>query len=86
MKKTLLAVVAASLLFARPAVAFDGGQAGQGPGAPFEERKAAILSRIDQRLATLQEVRACVSAATNPEAIRACEGTRGGGTGQVHQR
>ena len=86
MKKILLAVVAASLLFARPAVAFDGGQTGQGSGAPFEERKAAILSRIDQRLATLQEVRACVSAAANPEAIRACVGAHGRGTGQGRQK
>jgi len=85
MRGTLFAVVAASLLFAMPSVAANGGQAGQGSGAPFEQRKAEFLSRIDQRLGRLQEVRACVSAAPTPEALRACMGRHGGETGQEGQ-
>ena len=86
MKRTLFAVIAASLLFAMPSVAANGGQVGQGSGAPFEQRKAEFLSRIDQRLARLQEARACVSAATNPEALRACLPRRGGAAGQGQGR
>jgi hypothetical protein len=86
MKGTLLAVVAASLLFAVPSIAFDGGQAEQGSGATFEQRKSEFLVRIDQRLARLQEVRACVSAAATPEALRACMARQGGETGQNRQR
>jgi len=89
MKRTLFAVIAASLLFAMPSVAANGGQVGQGSGAPFEQRKAEFLSRIDQRLARLQEARACVSGATTPEALRACLPRHGGATGnggQGHQK
>ncbi len=85
MKGTLLAIVAASLLCAAPSIAFDGGQPEQGSGATFEQRKAAFLVRIDQRLARLQEVRACVSAAATPKALRACMGRQGGETGQNRQ-
>jgi len=77
MKATLFVVVAASLLFAVPSIAFDGGQAEQGSGATFEQRKAEFLVRIDQRLARLQEVKACVSAATTPAMLRACMGRPG---------
>ena len=88
MRRALFAVVAASLLFAMPSVAANGGQPVQGSGVPFEQRKAEFLSRIDQRLARLQEARACVSAATTPEALRACLPRPGaaGGRGQNRQR
>ena len=86
MKGILLAIVAASFLFAMPSIAFDGGQAGQGSGATFEQRKAEFLVRIDQRLARLQEVRACVSTAATLEALRTCMGRQGGETGRDRQR
>lgn len=88
MKRALFAVVAASLLCAMPSIAANGGQPGQGSGVPFEQRKAEIVSRIDQRLVRLQEARACVSAAASPEALRACLPRHGGATGQGqgHQR
>ena len=76
MKAPLFAVVAASFLFAVPSIAFDGGQA-EGSGATFEQRKAEFLVRIDQRLARLQEKRACVSGATTPTMLRACMGRPG---------
>ena len=86
MRRTLFAVVAASLLFAMPSIAANGGQTGQGSGAPFEQRKAELLSRIDQRLGRLQQARGCVSAATTPETLRACMPRHGGGTGQGQGR
>ena len=82
MKKTLFALGAATLLFALPALAANGDQSGQGSNVPFEQRKAQILQRIDERLAHMQQVRTCVAAATTPEALRACRGHRGGGAGQ----
>jgi len=82
MKRTLFAVVVAVLLLAMPAIAANGDQTGQGSSVPFEQRKAQFLQRIDERLARLQEARACVAAATTPEALRACLGNHGGGTGQ----
>ena len=88
MKSALFAVIAASLLFVMPSIAANGGQAGQGSGVTFEQRKAEVLSRIDHRLARLQEARGCVSAATTPEALRACLPRPGaaGGRGQNRQR
>ena len=86
MKGALFAVAAASLLFAVPSIAFDGGQAGQGSGATFEQRKAEFLGRIDQRLARLQEVRTCVSAAATPEMLKGCLGRYGVENGQGRQR
>jgi hypothetical protein len=86
MKGTIFAVVAASFLFAMPSIASNGGQAGQSPDTAFEQRKAEFLGSIDQRLARLQEARACVSAATTPEALRACLGKHGGQTGQGRQK
>ena len=97
MKNRLYAVAAVLLLFAAPSVAANGGQPGHGgqsnqggqpsqnTGASFEQRKANILNRIDQRLARLQEVRGCVSAATTPQAMRACMGQQGGEPGQGEQ-
>ena len=82
MKKTLFVVVAATLMFAMPAIAANGDQTGQGSNVPFEQRKAQFLQRLDERLAHLQEVRACVTAATSPEALKACVGNHGGGAGQ----
>jgi len=84
MKGALFAVFTISLLWAVPAFASDGGQPTQGSGMTFEQRKANILTRIDERITRLQEVRTCVAGAVTPEALRACMGRQGGGHG--HQR
>jgi hypothetical protein len=57
-----------------------GGAGGQGQGERFEERKAKVLAKIQER-------QACVQAATNHEAMKACfphegEGGEGRGGGQ----
>jgi hypothetical protein len=82
MKRRVFAIAAALLLFALPSMAFEEGQPAQGSGATFEQRKATLLTGIDQRMARLQEVKACVTAATTPEALRTCMGNARGRTGQ----
>jgi hypothetical protein len=86
--KRIVVVIAALLLFAGQSIAANGSEAGQASGATFEQRKAAVLDRIDQRMARLQEARACVSAATTPEALRTCMPRPAGpmGQGQGRQR
>jgi len=69
-----------------PSIVANGGEAGQASGVSFEQRKAAVLDRIDQRVARLQEAGACVSAATTPEALGACMPMSAGPTGQGQGR
>jgi|APFre7841882654_1041346.scaffolds.fasta_scaffold255285_2 hypothetical protein len=38
----------------------------------IEQRKANLISSIDERINMLQEVRTCVSAAQTPEDLRKC--------------
>jgi hypothetical protein len=40
----------------------------------IEERKAKLISSIDERIKMLQEEKACVSAAKTPEDLRKCRG------------
>jgi len=87
MKKVMLFMVFTIPLFcAVPSFAADAGQPGQDSGMTFEQRKAALLTRIDERITRLQDVRTCVSAATTPEALRSCMGRQGGAPGQGRQR
>jgi hypothetical protein len=85
MKRTLFAVVAASLLFVAPGFSFAQDQEGQSPPLSFEQRKAQFLARIDGRIAQLQAEKACVSSAITPEAMRACM-PRQFGRMQGHQK
>lgn len=86
--KRIAVITAAVLLYAMPSIAANAGEVGPGPAASFEQRKAEVLGRIDQRLVRLQEARVCVSAATTPEALRACLPRPAGpmGQGQGRQR
>jgi len=43
----------------------------------FDEVKARHLEHIAKRIAMLQQAQACVQAATNPEALRACRPQHG---------
>jgi hypothetical protein len=38
----------------------------------IEQRKTRLISSIDERINTLQEVKTCVSAAQTPEDLRKC--------------
>ena len=51
----------------------DHHEGGQGKGKmKFEERKAKVLSNIDQRMAGLQEFKTCVSGATEKAKLKEC--------------
>ncbi len=40
----------------------------------IEQRKAKVISFIDERISMLQEEKACISAAQTPEDLRKCRG------------
>lgn len=77
MKKLLLLAL---LLIPAPAMAEDAAKTPDAPpphegamkGKNFEERKAEILKRMDKRLEEAKKRHACVEAAKDPEALRAC--------------
>ncbi|HTP65070.1 MAG TPA: hypothetical protein VMJ66_06730 [Geobacteraceae bacterium] len=71
MKRTLIAA-AVALFLAAPALADNTAPQPKGPGPNFEQRKAEILKRIDERIARNQEEKACVQAANSPADIKAC--------------
>lgn len=72
MKKTLIAAVLLAVAFVVPAFAVEGNQPPPVPGKTFEERQAHILKMLDQRMASLQEGKACVQAAKNDNDLKAC--------------
>jgi hypothetical protein len=72
MKKALIATALLSLAFAVPAFAAEGGQPPAAPGQTFEQRQAHILKMIDERIASLNEGKACIQAAKNDEDLKAC--------------
>jgi len=76
-------IVMVALLFASSVVLAQSNQpaSSNNPNAPsgfqggqqrFEEMKARHLEHISRRIAKLQQIQACVQAAANPEALRAC--------------
>ena len=71
MKKIMIAVTV-SILFAVPVFATDATPPPKMPGANFEQHKADMLKRIDQRIARNQEEKACVQAAKGPADLKAC--------------
>jgi hypothetical protein len=72
MKKTLIAAVLLSLTFVVPAFAVEGDKPPTAPGQTFEQRQAHILKMLDERMAGLQEGKACVQAAKNDNDLKAC--------------
>jgi hypothetical protein len=72
MKKTLIAAVLLALAFVVPAFAVEGNQPPPAQGKTFEERQAHILKMIDERMAGLQEGKACVQAAKSDNDLKAC--------------
>ena len=106
MKKYVL-MTAMVLALAAPGMAWSQSAPGGGNGAPpsstgpgggqereqkFQEHKTEILQRMNEHLAEVQKRIACVQAATNHEALRACmperregEGQRGEGHGSMGQ-
>lgn len=72
MMKKALFVALLTAVVALPALAVDTAGTPQKPMPNFEERKSGILQHIDQRITRNQEEKACVQAAANQEALKAC--------------
>ena len=70
-----LAIVVAFLSLALTALAFAADGGGK-PGPKFEERRAAVIKNIDNRISTLQEEKACVQAAKDWKEVEKCKETR----------
>ena len=74
--KRLAAAVVLALAAATLAVpAFAEMQEGSkdSKGMTFEQRKNAMLSRIDKRISTLQDLRGCVSGAKSHDDMKKCK-------------
>jgi len=71
MKKKIISLVIAGL-FAVPAFAIDNALVPIAPVQNFEQHKAELLKRIDERIARSQEEKSCVQAAQNQNDIKAC--------------
>jgi hypothetical protein len=54
------------------AYAADGTNTAQGAKLTFEQRKAQILSNIDERIAKYQALKECITPAQSPKDVKAC--------------
>lgn len=92
MKRALIAAAVLSLAFAMPAFAVEGGQPAneakdakelkvtpKAPGDNFAQRKAVLLKRLDERIASMQQERKCIKASKTPEEAGNCRAGRMGG-------
>lgn len=70
--KVLLIAVSVSMLFAAQVFAVDAVSPPKGPGPNFEQHRAEILKRIDQRIARNQEEKTCIQAAKNHDDVKVC--------------
>ena len=64
--------VSVLLLFAASAFAVDAPPPPKGTEPNFEQLKAEIINRIDQRIARNQEEKSCVQSAKSHEDLKAC--------------
>lgn len=71
MKTACITALAVTIMFGGIAIAADAPVQAR-PAANFEQRKADHLKRVDERIAHLQEERACIQAAANHDALKAC--------------
>jgi hypothetical protein len=84
MKSAAFLAVLAIALLSVPSFASDGN--GPAQSMTFEQRKTLFLTRIDERITRLQEMRTCVSEAATPEALKACASRQAGEAGRGRQR
>ena len=73
MKRAVIATLILSLAFALPAFAAESNAPPKGTAPTFEQKKAQILKRFDERSTKLQEEKACVQAAKNDNDLKACK-------------
>jgi opacity protein-like surface antigen len=86
MKSLLLAALFAAFCVSSVYAADDSGPP-QGGAAAFGQRKAMIINHIDERIAQLQAMKACVKSAQSREDMKGCREKYGpkknaGGGGQ----
>jgi hypothetical protein len=70
--KTRISAFVIAMLITVPAFAADSVPQPKAPGQNFEQHKAEVIARIDQRIARRQEEKGCVQAAKNAAEIKAC--------------
>jgi len=73
MKKAFIGAIVITMAFALPGLAAENYQPQQARGPGLEARKAEVLKHIDERIAGIEQVRACVQAANCREDLRACK-------------
>ena len=73
MKRTVIAAGALSFAFATSVFAAEGGAPSNGQNPNFEQRKAEILARFNERETFLQQAISCIQAAQNYEDIKTCK-------------
>lgn len=84
--KTAIIAAAVATLFAVPVFAVENAPQQRAAGPNFEQHKAEIIKRIDQRIANNQEEKACVQAATDHKAVKACQEKFKGEMREMRQR
>jgi hypothetical protein len=76
MKRSIIAATVLSLAFALPTLAIESNAPpdvpSKRPALTFDQQKAQILKRLDERKTKLQEEKVCVEAAKNEQDLRAC--------------
>jgi septal ring factor EnvC (AmiA/AmiB activator) len=73
MKRVVIAVVAAlSLVLPVSAFAIEGSQPPKETAPNFEQMKVDHLKKLEERMSSLQQEKACVQAANNQDELRAC--------------
>jgi hypothetical protein len=86
MKRALIASTILSLVFALPTLAIESNAPppvqSKKPVPTFDQRKAQVLKRLDERSTRLQEEKVCVQAAQNDEDLLACRQKSGPPDGQ----
>jgi flagellar biosynthesis regulator FlbT len=65
MKTILLAILAFSMLNVQA-------EEKKGSGEKFQKAKSMMLEKIEKRISNLQDVKSCVSSASDKEALKAC--------------
>jgi hypothetical protein len=72
MKRTLVVAAALLLAFAAPVIAAEGDPPSEAPAPNLDQRKADIQKKLDTEIASAQEAKTCVQAATTQDNIKAC--------------
>lgn len=71
MRRAVIAV-ALVLVFALPVFAVDVSKTPAGTAPTFDQMKADRMKKIDERMTSLQEEKACVQAAKTQDDLKAC--------------